>query len=127
MSDYSLINILEVEDQSTGDDGTTKRFTRKYLDSRDLGVSLFTYPPNFKAEKAHSHKEQEEAYVVVKGSGHILLNEKVLDLKMWDVIRVAPEVTRAFAAGPDGLDLIIVGGPKPDGGDGVRQTPNWPS
>ena len=42
------------------------------------------------------------------------------------MIRVAPEVVRAFEAGPDGLDIIAVGGPKPEEGDGVRVTAAWP-
>jgi hypothetical protein len=37
-----------------------------------------------------------------------------------------PEVVRAFEAGPDGLELIAVGGPKPEGGDGVRSETPWP-
>jgi quercetin dioxygenase-like cupin family protein len=75
---------------------------------------------------AHSHKEQEEAYVVVAGSGRILLDSEPLKLRTWDVIRVAPEVIRAFEAGPDGLDVIAVDGPKPEEGDGVRATATWP-
>jgi hypothetical protein len=39
---------------------------------------------------------------------------------------VAPGVVRAFEAGPDGLELIAVGGPKPEGGDGVRSEAPWP-
>jgi quercetin dioxygenase-like cupin family protein len=75
---------------------------------------------------AHSHREQEEAYVVVAGSGRILLDDEVRELRQWDVVRVAPELVRAFDAGPDGLDLIAVGGPKPEGGDGVLATATWP-
>jgi hypothetical protein len=41
-------------------------------------------------------------------------------------VRVAPEVVRAFEAGPDGLDLIAVGGPKPADGDGVMGAATWP-
>jgi hypothetical protein len=36
------------------------------------------------------------------------------------------EVVRAFEAGPNGLELIAVGGPKPEGGDGVRSETPWP-
>ena len=36
------------------------------------------------------------------------------------------EVIRAFEAGPDGLLLIAIGGPKPEGGDGVRDEGFWP-
>jgi quercetin dioxygenase-like cupin family protein len=127
MSRFSKVNLLEVED-SVGErvNGLEGRFGRKHLDSRDLGVSHFRYAPNFRSPTAHSHKVQEEAYVVVSGSGRILLDDTVEELAPWDVIRVAPEVVRAFEAGPDGLDVIAIGGPKPEEGDGVRATPNWP-
>jgi quercetin dioxygenase-like cupin family protein len=127
MSRFSKVNLLEVEDSIAGRvEGLEGRFGRKHLDSRDLGVSVFRYAPNLRSTGAHSHKEQEEAYVVVAGSGRILLDDGVEELQVWDVIRVAPEVVRAFEAGPDGLDLIAIGGPKPEEGDGVRATANWP-
>jgi quercetin dioxygenase-like cupin family protein len=127
MSRFATVNLLEVED-SMGDraPGMELRFGRKHLDSRDLGVSLVRYAPNLRVEFAHSHHEQEEAYVVVAGSGRVLLDQEVLELRQWDVVRVAPEVVRAFEAGPDGLDIIAVGGPKPEGGDGVPGTAAWP-
>jgi quercetin dioxygenase-like cupin family protein len=95
------------------------------LESRDLEVSLFRYAPNLRSPTAHSHREQEEAYVVVAGSGRILLDDETQELRVWDVVRVAPVIVRAFEACPDGLDIIAVGGPKPEG-DGVRATPTWP-
>jgi len=127
MSRYSHVNLLEIED-SVGDraSGLQGRFGRKHLDSRDLGVSHWRYDANFRAPFAHSHKDQEEAYVVVAGSGRILLDDEVVELRLWDVVRVAPDVQRAFEAGPDGMDVIAVGGPKPDGGDGVPGEPAWP-
>jgi quercetin dioxygenase-like cupin family protein len=51
--------------------------------------------------------------LVVAGSGWILADGSVHDLRQWDVLRVAPEVVRAFEAGPDGLELIAIAGPKP--------------
>jgi quercetin dioxygenase-like cupin family protein len=128
MSSFASVNLLEVED-SVGERaaGIEGRFGRKHLASRDLGISLFRYAANLRSPMAHSHREQEEAYVVVCGSGRILLDDEVQDLRLWDVVRVAPEVVRAFEAGPDGLDVIAVGGPKPEGGDGVMGTANWPA
>ena len=127
MSRFATMNLLEVED-SVGDraPGIEGRFARKHLDSRDLGISYFRYAANLRSPMAHSHREQEEAYVVVAGSGRVLLDEDVHELRQWDVVRVAPEVVRAFEAGPDGLEIIAVGGPKPDDGDGVMGVAAWP-
>lgn len=127
MSSFATVNLLEVED-SVGErlPGVEGRFARSHLDSRDLGVSLFRYAANLRSPFAHSHREQEEAYVVVAGSGRVLLDGVVHDLRQWDVLRVAPEVVRAFEAGPDGLDIIAVGGPKPAEGDGEMGSATWP-
>ena len=127
MSRFAAINLLEVED-SIGDraPGIDGRFSRKHLDSRDLGVSLFRYAANLRSPMAHSHREQEEAYVVVAGSGRVLLDDETRELRQWDVLRVAPEVVRAFEAGPEGLDIIAVGGPRPEDGDGVMSAAAWP-
>jgi quercetin dioxygenase-like cupin family protein len=128
MSRFASVNLLEVEDSMGGRvPGLQGRFGRKHLDSRDLGVSLFSYEPNLRSPMAHSHREQEEAYVVVAGSGRVLLDDEVVELRQWDVVRVAPEVVRAFEAGPDGLELVAVGGPKPEAGDGVPGTAAWPA
>jgi quercetin dioxygenase-like cupin family protein len=64
--------------------------------------------------------------VVVGGSGRVRLDDEVRDIARWDIVRVAPEVVRAFEAGPDGLELIAIGGPKPEGGDGQLVDSPWP-
>ncbi len=127
MSSYTKVNLLELDD-SAGDRAPEMeaRFGRTKLGSRDLGVSHFRYGPGFRSPIGHHHREQEEAYVVVAGSGRVLLDGEVVELRQWDTVRVAPEVVRAFEGGPDGMDLIAVGGPKPDGGDGERASADWP-
>ena len=69
--------------------------------------------------------EQEEAYVVVGGSGRAKLDDEVVELPGWDVLRVAPSVIRSFEAGPEGLDVICIGGRKPEGGDTERFEDFW--
>ena len=100
MPSFAIVNLLEVED-SVGDrvPEMEGRFARKHLDSRDLGVSHFRYDANFRSPMAHSHREQEEAYVVASGSGRILLDGDVRELRQWDVVRVAPEVVRVPSSG----------------------------
>ena len=127
MPGYTILNLLELDD-SVGDraDGLEGRFGRARLESRDLGISHWRYAPGFRSPSAHTHREQEEAYVVVSGSGRVRLDDEVHDVALWDVVRVAPETVRAFEAGEDGLVLIAVGGPKPEGGDGVLSDTPWP-
>jgi hypothetical protein len=57
---------------------------------------------------------------VVAGSGGAKLDDAIVELSVWDVLRVAPPVVRSFEAGPEGLDMICIGGRKPKGGDTER-------
>jgi len=125
MSSYSVKNLLDIE--PTGQGGFELRFARKYLESKQLGISYERFPPNHTSTFGHHHEVQEEAYVVVDGSGTIKLDDERIELKQWDVVRVAPEVVRGFDAGPDGLVLIVVGGEKPEGGDGHPVPDRWPN
>ena len=127
MSNYAKVNLLELED-SVGDRApeVEGRFGRTALGSRDIGVSHFRYAPGFRSPVAHHHREQEEVYVVVAGSGRALLDGELMELHQWDTVRVAPDVVRAFEAGPEGMDIVAIGGPKPEGGDGEMESAEWP-
>ena len=101
------------------------KLARDALHSPELGVSRFTYEPGARMPFGHRHREQEEAYVVVAGSGRAKLDDEVVELTAWDLLRVAPAVVRSFEAGPEGLDLICIGGRKPKGGDTERVPDFW--
>jgi mannose-6-phosphate isomerase-like protein (cupin superfamily) len=127
MSDYAIVNLLEQDDTVQGRvPGMEGRFSRSAVGARDVGVSHWRYAPNTRNPVSHHHREQEETYVVVSGSGRVRLDDEIRDLRQWDVVRIAPVVVRAFESGPDGLELIAVGGPKPEGGDGVITDSPWP-
>ncbi len=127
MSNFTVVNLLELEDV-VGERApeVEGRFGRSALESRDLGISHWRYAPGYRSAAGHSHREQEEAYVVVRGSGRVLLDGEVREVRQWDVVRVAPQVFRAWESGADGLELIAVGGPKPAEGDGSPGQAEWP-
>jgi mannose-6-phosphate isomerase-like protein (cupin superfamily) len=127
MADYSIKNLQDVENSAPEGvaDALEARFARKHLDSAHLGVSYFRYGPGFRAPYGHRHREQEEAYVVVGGSGRVRLDDEVVDLARWDVVRVAPQVVRGFEGGPDGLEIIAIGADRPEGGDGELVRDWW--
>jgi mannose-6-phosphate isomerase-like protein (cupin superfamily) len=125
MSDYAIKNLMDIEDLSEREE-VDVRFARKYLDSEHLGISHFRYGPGYRAEMGHRHGVQEEAYVVVGGSGRIKLDDEIVELRKWDVVRVAPPVARSFEGGPEGLEIIAVGSDRPEDGDGERIEGHWP-
>jgi hypothetical protein len=53
------------------------------------------------------------------------LESEQLGVKQWDVIRIAPPVVRGFEAGPDGLEVIAIGGSRPEEGDGELVSEWW--
>ena len=127
MSAYAIVNLKEDVEDSLSERalGIEGRFARKDLDSEHLGISYLRYSPGVRSSSAHSHREQEEAYVVISGSGKVRLDDEIRDLRVWDVVRVNPATVRAFEAGDDGLELIAIGSDRPDGGDGVLVDPAW--
>jgi mannose-6-phosphate isomerase-like protein (cupin superfamily) len=126
MSDYTLTNFKEVNDLGADSGGTVEaRFARNAIESDHLGVTYFRYGPGRRSPFGHKHREQEEAYIVTSGSGRIRLDDEILELKPWDVLRVAPSVVRAFEGGPDGLEFIAIGNDRPEGGDGERVPGFW--
>lgn len=124
MARFAVKNLMEIDDVFDGPE-IEARFARNHLDSEHLGISHFKYAPGFLAKDGHHHKLQEEAYVVLGGSGRIRLDDEVVELRRWDVVRVSPEVVRGFEAGPQGLEVLAVGSDKPEGGDGVRDPDHW--
>lgn len=126
MSDHAIVNLLGLENFMQGRiEGLEGRFGREALGSRDIGVSHWRYAPGLRLD-AHAHETEEEAYVVVAGSGRVLLGGEVRDLGPWDALRVAPGVAHAFEAGPDGLEMIAIGGPKPGGNTPADGDVYWP-
>lgn len=53
------------------------------------------------------------------------LDGEDVELGPWDVLRVAPAVVRSFEAGPEGLDIICIGGKKSNSGDAERYPDPW--
>src|SRR5690242_569543 len=116
---------MEIEPE--GPEGLEMRFARKHLGSTELGVPYQRFEPGRTSAHGHRHEQQEEAYLIIEGSGAVRLDDERIEVKPWDVVRVAPAVVRGFDAGPEGLVLIAIGGTKPEGGDGELVKDRWPA
>ena len=101
MSGYTRINMMAIDPSPAAEEyGIDARFGRSHLDSDHLGVSYFRYPPDFRTTMGHRHSEQEEVYVVVSGSGRIRVDDDIVDVGPWDVVRVAPVRSAASRPAP---------------------------
>ena len=126
MADWTKRNFEDLQDRSPADVPMRWLFSRNAVRSSQVGVSRFSYEPGARMPFGHRHAVQEEVYVVVAGSGRAKLDDEIVEIGVWDVLRVAPQVIRSFEAGPDGMEMICVGGQRPaDGGDSERFDDFW--
>jgi quinol monooxygenase YgiN/uncharacterized cupin superfamily protein len=86
------------------------------------GITLQKILPGQRQAFGHSHVNAEEAYIVLAGSGTLRLNDEELPLRAREAVRMAPDLTRAVEAGPDGVEFLAVG-PRHQGD--FAMVPGW--
>jgi mannose-6-phosphate isomerase-like protein (cupin superfamily) len=87
------------------------RAATRALGLEQSGLSYQRIPPGYRFPYGHTHRTQEEVFVVARGSGRMKLDDEVVDVAEWDVVRVPPGTWRGYEAGPDGLELLVFGAP----------------
>ncbi len=125
--DYTIRNLRETEDLAPkfGFSETQEaRFPREDLHAQTIGLAFHVVKPGKRQAFAHRHDQAEEIYVVLSGGGRMKLDEEVHDLRPLDAIRVAPQVARAFEAGPEGLQLLAFG-PRHAGDGEIMREDFW--
>jgi uncharacterized cupin superfamily protein len=121
MSDYTHLNLREdVDDQATNfglAPNIEARMARVPLGLQNSGLSYLRLAPGFRIPWGHSHKQQEEVYVLVNGSARVKIDDEIRDMRQWDAVRLHRDAVRSFEAGPDGAEFIAVGAPNTGPGD----------
>jgi mannose-6-phosphate isomerase-like protein (cupin superfamily) len=112
---FTLRNLREdLEDLGSKFDGAPDlefRSATAALELEQSGLAYQRVPPGYRFPYGHTHRRQEEVYVVVRGSGRMKLDDEIVEVKEWDAVRVSAGTWRGYEAGPDGLDLLVVGAP----------------
>jgi mannose-6-phosphate isomerase-like protein (cupin superfamily) len=127
MSSYTHLNLREVEDVAPRFGYTPNlesRFARTALELQNSGVSYFKIAPDYRVPFGHNHSEQEEIYVIARGSARMKVGDDVVELREMDALRVPPGTPRGIEAGPDGAELIAFGAPNTDNKD-AEVLPEW--
>jgi mannose-6-phosphate isomerase-like protein (cupin superfamily) len=100
-------NIGKLDEQISADQ--VKYFLHNFLGLTGMEVSVTAYPPNHAFHLFHSHKENEELYIVTKDEGEMQLDDEIFPIKEGTVIRVEPNVVRNLRSSPySGLQFICV-------------------
>lgn len=98
------------------------RFAKQDLEAEETGFSFHRIKPGKRQPFGHRHEKAEEVYVVIRGNGLFKLDDEIIEVEALDAIRVSPEVTRAFEAGDNGIEVIVFGPHREGDGELV---PDW--
>jgi mannose-6-phosphate isomerase-like protein (cupin superfamily) len=128
MSGYTVQNLKEVENQGVhfglDPNDMELRMAKDPLECANAGISYLKLGPGYRAPFGHTHKTQEEIYILISGSARVKLNDDVIDMKPFTAVRIAQETMRSYEGGPDGAEIIAIGAPKTGPGDGDT-VPGW--
>jgi uncharacterized cupin superfamily protein len=109
---FSKKNLREVEDSAAKygfSESQEARFPRVELGAQQTGFNYMIVKPGRREAFAHRHRDAEEVFVVLSGSGRVKLDDELVELAPLDAVRVSPGITRALEAGDDGLEVLIFG------------------
>jgi len=126
MSDYTHKRLPDVDDMAPQfgmPAGMQARFAARPLGLERTGLTYFRLAPGFRIPFGHRHEDQEEVYVVIRGSARIKVGDDVLELNELDAVRVAGDTLRNLEAGPDGAEVIVFG--EHAGQEQSEMVPGW--
>lgn len=93
----------------SGRDVPGKLFVRDALALTGMEMSLNSVPVGTSLPFLHCHREHEEVYVVLSGSGQWLVDGQVLPVGEGSIIRIAPAGERTFRnTGQQPLVFLVI-------------------
>jgi mannose-6-phosphate isomerase-like protein (cupin superfamily) len=128
MAGYAVQQLREVQNQGENfgidPNDMQLRMAKDPLECANAGISLIKLGAGFRAPFGHTHKTQEEIYILVSGSARMKIGDDVIELEPLTAVRVAPETMRSYEGGPEGAELIAIGAPRTGSGD-ADIAPGW--
>ena len=112
-------DLEDVGSNFDGPDDLEFRLATDALELEQSGLSYQRVPPDYRFPYCHTHETHEEVYVVVGGGGRMKLDDEIVALRKWDMVRVPPGTWRGYEAGPEGLEILVIGAPSL--GEGRRE------
>lgn len=102
LADYTLVIAPGVEIPG-------KVFVAEELRSTGAEVSFTTMPAGSGVDFLHTHKNNEELYIILKGNGEYQVDGNIFPVSEGSVVRVSPEGKRSYRnTGDDPLVMICI-------------------
>jgi uncharacterized cupin superfamily protein len=107
----AAIADMAVQDEIHGRSVLARRDPGDELGSTISGLGLLTHAPDAEGYPPHCHSVEKETFVVLGGSGTLLLGEERHPVRRGHVIERPPgsRVAHSFTAGPEGLEVLAWG------------------
>ncbi len=94
--------------QFVTEDVKGKVFLKEALGTSGSELSVGALPAHTTLPFFHAHKQNEELYIVLHGSGKMQVDEDVFELREGSVVRVSPKGSRSLRSGADGLVYLCL-------------------
>ncbi len=108
MADYTAKQIGDMETFYRG----LFRKARAEVGAEAFGLSVIELEPNADNHPDHDHESggQEEVFLVIRGTGEMVVDGEAIPLDAETVVRVGPAASRKINPGPEGMRLVAIGG-----------------
>ena len=119
------VTVAAIEEMEPIHGGLARR-ARATLGVSAWGMQVLTLPPDWDGYPEHNHDgdafdpNQEEVYIPLTGSGTLEAGGARFALEPGTMARVGPEQHRRVLPGPDGIQVLVLGG-RP----GAFDAPSW--
>lgn len=113
---YTAVNIGSLDELSaysflhpkTQAEVRGKVFVKDATKGTGTEISFQVLPPKTELPYFHTHKENEETYIVLKGVGYFQVDDDYFPISEGSVIRIAPPANRGFCSTSDEPMVLVV-------------------
>ncbi len=87
MENYTINTVEKLNEKE-------KVFLKDALKLTSCEISINRVPKGFKSPFNHKHKQNEEIYIILKGSGIITVDNKKINIKEKSTVKIVPKASR---------------------------------
>lgn len=128
---FTAVSVGKLSQVLENADG--KIFLKEYTKSSGTEISVSVLPPKTDLPIFHTHKQNEETYIILSGEGKFQVDDQCFEIAEGSIIRVAPNGLRGMSNSSDQQMIYLVIQSKANSleqytmNDGVVQegTPLW--